>query len=655
MTHNCNLELGLSQTLLILLPMANVPPLHYICSETVSVGSIVIVPFRSKEVAGIVYKINPDEVFQGELKSVITVLDYCLADKFIQFLTITKNYYLADFGSIVKMVLPIPISAKHSFDQHIVESQFPLASLNSEQQQAYLELTQAIKPCLLFGITGSGKTEVYFHLIADVVGAGKQALVLLPEIALSEQIIQRFMKSFGFACAVWHSSITPANKKKTLSGILNGDVKVLIGTRSSLFLPYKDLGLIIVDEEHDDSYKQDSGIYYNARDMAILRAHVFEHKVILASATPSIETYRNVQRGKYQMVKLQNRYNDAALPDVAIIDMTKEKMPKQHWISPSLKAQMQKYLDAKQQVLLFINRRGYAPLLICSLCGYKVNCVYCSTSLVVHKAKNRLECHQCGFTAKLLVNCKECGSKDTFVPCGPGVERLLEECEKLFPDLRIIALSKDNMATRQAAAQILDKITNHEVDIIIGTQIITKGYHFGKLNFVGIVDADIGFSNSDLRSFETTFQILQQASGRAGRETNGQVMLQTYQPSAKILQYIATNDYEGFAQTELASRESAHMPPFNKAAIMTLTGVKQAKILEIAKDVIAACPKQSGVKIMGPALAFISKVKGRYRYKILFIFSGQISVQKYLALALQRIKLPSSITLKIDIDPYTFG
>jgi primosomal protein N' (replication factor Y) len=639
-----------------LLPLPNVPLLYYYYCQTDSItqGDLVLVPFRKKQVCAIVWQVNPSDAYKGDLKQVISKFSYSLAVTFLNFIQKAKNYYLADLGSIAKMALPVEIDDKCPALIQDIPSALNLSDLCDEQARALHDINNTSKPILLYGVTGSGKTEVYFHLIADVISKGLQALIILPEIALTQQITSRFEGRFGFEAALWHSSITNTKKKKTFKGIIQGSVKVIIGARSSLFLPYNNLGLIIVDEEHDKSYKQESSIHYNARDMAILRGHMLGSKVILASATPSIESYYNHKQNKYSMVRLLSRHGNATHPNIRIVDMKQQKLAKNHWISTELQQKMQQYLDAKQQVLLFLNRKGYAPLLLCKSCGFKINCLYCSTSLVWHKSKNRLECHACGFYTKLFKSCPECKKLDPFIACGPGVERLYEEVMSLFSTYRVLIISKDQMSNIKEISAILDKITNYEVDIIIGTQIIAKGYHFPKLNLVGVVDADIGLSSCDLKSDEMTFQILQQVSGRAGRETSGEVLLQTYQKSAEVLNYIAANDYQGFIEYELQNKQLANLPPISKIAILMITATSEIKAAEVAKNIITKAPRSNGIKVLGPAPALLTKLKGRYRYHILVTCNKALDMQNYLSIWLGNCSVPSYATLKINIDPYGF-
>ncbi len=639
-----------------LLPLPNVPLLYYSydSADPITRGDLIIVPFRKKQVFAIVWQTEPLEAYQGALKQVIKKLPYTLTKTFLDFIQKAKNYYLADLGSIAKMVLPVEIEDKYPALQQDIPTSFNLPDLVDEQTQALNEINNTSKPILLYGVTGSGKTEVYFHLIADVISKGAQALVILPEIALTQQITSRFEMRFGFQAALWHSSVTNVNKKKTLKGIIQGSVKVVIGARSSLFLPYNNLELIVVDEEHDKSYKQDSSIYYNARDMAVLRSHMFSSKIVLASATPSIESYYNYKQNKYHMALLHNRHGAEAKANVRIVDMKEQKLKKNHWISDDLQQKIQQYLDNKQQVLLFLNRKGYAPLLICNACDFKIKCLHCSTSLVWHKSKDRLECHACGFYTQLFKSCPGCKALNSFIACGPGIERLQEETMKLFGKYRVLVISKEEMSNIKDINIILSKISNYEVDIIIGTQIIAKGYHFPKLNFVGVIDADIGLSSCDLKSDEMTFQILQQVSGRAGRETSGEVLLQTYQKSAQVLNYVVENDYHGFIEYELQNKRLADLPPISKVAVLMITATSQAKAALIAKNIIAKAPKSEGIKVLGPAPALLTKLKGRYRYNILVVCQKALSIQNYLSIWLSNCHVPSYATIKVDIDPYSF-
>ncbi|WCR57347.1 MAG: Primosomal protein N' [Rickettsia asembonensis] len=439
-----------------------------------------------------------------------------------------------------------------------------------------------------------------------------------------------------------------------LRGILSDKVKVVIGARSSLFLPFKNLGLVVIDEEHDDSYKQDDGILYNARDTAIVRGTFDKAQIVLCSATPSIETMYNIEIGKYQLVTLVNRYKNVDLPNIEIIDMTKEKLSKNSYLSKLLIEAIKDNLDNKKQVLLFLNRRGYAPLMLCKACGHRFTCKFCSSWMVVHKATKKLECHHCGYQSKIFSSCPECLEDETLTICGPGIERIEEEAKALFPESKIAVISKDHAKNPEKIAQLLHQMENLEIDILIGTQMITKGYHFPNLTLVGVIDADLGSNNADLRASERTFQLLHQVGGRAGRgDGKGVVYLQSYYPNNIIFSYVKAGDEDSFFANELEIRKSAGMPPFSKTASVILSGSNESKILEIARDMVRIVPK-ANVKILGPASSLMSKLAGKYRYRILIIADKKFNLQKYLKFWLSLIKIPSFCHLKIDIDPKSF-
>lgn len=648
----------------ILLPLPKLFLLDYIITDDlqVEVGDLVIVPFRNKDVTGITWQINSTsdiaklKIVKGKVPE-----EYRISQEMLDFIVRVSAYYLIDECSVAKLVLPVniaepPIKVK----KQDIPIDFALPSLSTDQQHALAQLKELDIPSIIKGVTGSGKTEVYFHLIADYLQKGKQVLIMLPEISLSHQIIKRFIARFNFEPVIWNSSITKAQKKMALRGILSGSVKIVIGARSSLFLPYSNLGLIIVDEEHDTSYKQEEGLLYNARDMAVLRGSLSNKfisnniKVVLVSATPSIETIFNTHLGKYQLIELQSRYKEASMPSVQIIDMRQEKLKKNCWLSSNLVAAIRENLAKKEQVLLFLNRRGYSPLMLCKLCGYRFACTQCSAWLVVHKATHRLECHHCGYQSKIHTSCPQCLAEDSLTLCGPGIERIAEEAQNLFQDNKIVVISKDHMLQPEKIKELLYKMENNEVEILIGTQIITKGYHFPNLTLVGVIDADLSSTVVDLRSGERTFQLLQQVSGRAGREhKKGRVLLQTYYPDNIVLTTLKNGSEDQFIKYELENRQLAEMPPFTKIASIILTSKNQYKVLEIAKKLVTIAP-ESSARILGPAKALMSKLAGRYRYRILIVADKKFNLQKYLKLWLSSIEIPSSCHIKIDIDPQSF-
>lgn len=644
------------QIIRVLIPKISLFPLDYASTSVHSVGDLVQVPFRNKNITGIVWEINCKDSGK-KLKPVCSESHFptSLNDNLIQLIKKAAKYYLAELGTVAKLVLPIDINeAPIKIYEQKIENNIRLAELTDYQNQTLKIIENNTRPTVIKGVTGSGKTEIYFHAILNQVKNGKQALIMLPEIALSTQIVTRFQERFGFEPAIWNSSITKAKKKRILRGIISGDVRVVIGARSSLFLPYKKLGIIVVDEEHDSSYKQNEGILYNARDMAVLRGSIEKCQTLLASATPSIETLHNVENGKYNIVHLNNRFNDAYLPDVKIIDMKHEDLERNTWISSTARNAIRKNIEQKQQTLIFLNRRGYAPLMLCKACGYRVNCKSCSASMVMHKKLNKMECHHCGNISKVHTKCPDCNETDSLILCGPGIERINEEILKLCPEVSSAMISKEQSTKPAEMQKLLESMQNGDIDILIGTQIVTKGYHFPDLTLVVIVDADLGFIGGDLRASEKTFQLLHQVGGRAGRaDKSGNVLIQTYFPEHKVIQALAEKKEDIFINEELLSRKEAEMPPFSKMAAITITGKNPDKTLQMAKNFVAKAPK-SEAKIMGPAEAMMLKLSGRYRYKILVLVNREFNMQKYLKLWKEHSQIPSSYQIKFDIDPHNF-
>ncbi len=641
------------KTALILLPQAKLFPLDYGVPEGMSVvrGQFVVVPYRSKHKVGVVLDVDIVSVAK-KLRNIEKILPEKVSENMLDFIKKSSTYYLEEMGSMAKLMLPIDLTDEknEAFEQEFTNINLP--ELSKDQKNA-LEQISKNNISVLHGITGSGKTEVYFYLIKKALEEGKQVLLMLPEIALSKQIIQRFEERFGSKAVVWNSSITPAKKRNYFVGIMRGSAKVVIGTRSGLFLPYQNLGLIIVDEEHDHSYKQDEQILYNARDMAIMRGHIEKIPVVLGSATPSLETFHNIQQGRYAEVFLTSRFGDAVLPDVVAIDMRKK--PKNSWISNELKQAITTKLEAHEQVMLFLNRKGYAPLLVCSTCGHRATCGSCSTALVYHKAAHKLNCSHCGFYTKSYVNCPECSGENTMIPCGPGVERIHEEVTAYFPDANIQIMTREEMNTTKKAGDVIANIMSGKTDIIIGTQIITKGYHFPRLTFVGVIDTDIGLSGGDLRSSEKTFQLLYQVGGRAGREQKkGMMYLQTFNPQSECIRLLKEHDYNGFMRAELAGRITAHMPPITRMAALIMSGKNELMVKRVMSDIIKFLPKTDRVIVLGPVAAILSKLQDKYRYRIMLIADKQFNMQGYIASMMQCIDQKILSDLRVDIDPYNF-
>ncbi|PCK00482.1 MAG: primosomal protein N' [Zetaproteobacteria bacterium] len=522
---------------------------------------------------------------------------------------------------------------------------------------------------LLDGVTGAGKTEVYFEAVAEALKQGQQVVILLPEIALSNAFLKRFKSRFGCAPALWHSHLTPAQRRSAWRGVAQGDSRVVVGARSALFLPYKNLGLIIVDEEHDPAYKQEDGVIYNARDMAVVRAHLGKIPVCLVSATPSLETMLNAWEeplgsGRYKHLILESRFGGAVLPDISVVDLRADRPDRQCFLSSAVLEAVQKTLDAGDQSLLFLNRRGYAPLTLCRTCGHRFECPRCTAWLVEHRSSGRLHCHHCGFQTAIPKNCPECDDMDSLAACGPGVERIFEEAKLNFPDARIMILASDTADSNEELKAMLDEIIAGEVDIIIGTQIIAKGHHFPNLTFVGVIDADLGLKGGDLRAAERTYQMLHQVAGRAGREQKrGHVILQSWMPDHRIMKAMASSSHGGgrdeFLSVEAAEREAANMPPYSRLVAIIISGREESLVFEVAKALGRASPQgvnDDGLRIqtLGPAPAPMARLRGRYRYRLLVRADKAINIQKTVAHWVHGVKTPSTVRVYIDIDPQSF-
>jgi primosomal protein N' (replication factor Y) len=513
------------------------------------------------------------------------------------------------------------------------------------------------EPFLLDGVTGAGKTEVYFEVMADILrqSSTAQMLILMPEIALSNSFITRFTDRFGCKPALWHSSVTPAQRRLTWRSIAAGQTRVVVGARSSLFLPYANLKMIVVDEEHDTAFKQEDITRYHARDMAVVRGQKGKIPVILSSATPSLETMHNVWEGKYTHLKLPDRFGGAELPDIHMIDLRVDKPERQKFLSPTLLDELEKNIGVGEQSLLFLNRRGFAPLTLCRTCGHRLECPKCTAWLVEHKRHNRLQCHHCGYSSKIPSNCPSCQDENSLVACGPGVERIAEEVQEKFPDARTLILASDITDTHDKLMTALTDIQEGRIDIIIGTQIIAKGHHFPKITCVGVVDADLGLSGGDLRASERTYQLLNQVSGRAGREKlKGRVYLQTYNPEQPLMKMIQQNKRDDFLEQEARERANAHMPPFSRLASIIITARDEGKATEAARALGRNFPAAEGVTLYGPAPAQMYRVRGQYRQRLLIRAEKNLNIQKLIREWIGAVKLPSSIRVDIDIDPQNF-
>ena len=508
---------------------------------------------------------------------------------------------------------------------------------------------------LLDGVTGSGKTEVYFEAIAATLAAGRQALVLLPEIALTAQWLKRFTARFDAPPFEWHSDLTGAERRHGWRAAISGEASVVVGARSALFLPFPSLGLIIVDEEHDSSFKQEDGVIYNARDMSVVRARMGEFPIVLSSATPSLETMINTETGRYDRLILPERHGGASLPAIGLVDMRDEVLDRQSWLSPTLQQAIVDTLSAGEQVMLFLNRRGYAPLTLCRTCGHRLECPNCTAWLVEHRLEGRLQCHHCGLSIRLPEACSKCDAVASFAACGPGVERLAEEVMLRFPNARFEIMASDTVQSPAAAGALVQRMQAREIDILIGTQIMAKGHHFPLLTLVGVVDADLGLAGGDLRAAERTYQILHQVSGRAGRaERPGRVLLQSYRPDHAVMEALVSGDRDRFMSAEAASRERHHMPPFGRLAALIVSGPNMGAVDDVARALGRARPTGEGITVLGPASAPLSILRGRHRRRLLVKATRDINVQALLRSWLARVRLPGSVRVQTDVDPYSF-
>jgi primosomal protein N' (replication factor Y) len=509
---------------------------------------------------------------------------------------------------------------------------------------------------LLDGVTGSGKTEVYFEGVAENIRRGKQSLILMPEIALTGQFLDRFAKRFGVRPAEWHSEVAPRKRARTWAGVASGEVNVVAGARSALFLPYSDLGLIIVDEEHDGAYKQAEGVHYHARDMAVVRARINKIPIVLSSATPSVESEVNARKGRYRRLALPQRFGGQHLPSISAIDLTKEGPSRGRFIAPRLVQAVHQAIERKEQALLFLNRRGYAPLTLCRTCGHRFGCPNCDAWLVEHRFRQRLVCHHCGYSVHSPKNCPNCQAVDSFVACGPGVERLEEEVHSLFPEARVMILSSDLIVSIEKMREELTEIAEGRVDIIVGTQLVAKGHNFPKLNLVGIVDADLGLANGDPRAAERTYQLLNQVAGRAGREEGrGIGFLQTHQPQHPVMRALISQDRDAFYSAEIEARERQGYPPFGRLAALVISGGDRHSTEAFAKQLAAAAPFMEDVRVLGPAEAPLAVVRGRHRFRLLVKSSRSFDLSNYLRQWLAAAPKPKGkLALEVDVDPQSF-
>ncbi|MFA6967741.1 primosomal protein N' [Bosea sp. (in: a-proteobacteria)] len=533
--------------------------------------------------------------------------------------------------------------------------------LSEDQAAAAAALVASVKAAaygvtLLEGVTGSGKTEVYFEAVAEAVRLGRQSVILMPEIALTAQFIDRFEARFGVRPGLWHSAVTGRKRERLQAAIASGEAKVVAGARSALFLPYKDLGLIVVDEEHEAAYKQEDGVAYHARDMAVVRGRIENAPVILTSATPSLETRVNAERGRYTHLKLPERFGGRSLPTLGLVDLRQDKPQRGRWISDTLAKAIAVNLEAGEQSLLFLNRRGYAPLTLCRDCGHRFQCPNCSAWLVDHRFRRALVCHHCGHVERRPNECPQCHAVESLTACGPGVERLAEEVATLFPQARGIVLSSDFPGGTERLKQELMAVASGEFDIVIGTQLVAKGHNFPGMTLVGVIDADLGLTSGDPRAAERTFQVLRQVTGRAGRgERPGRALLQTHDPSHPVLKALVSGDPERFYAAEAASREAAGLPPFGRLAGLIVSASSQAEAEGHARMLARCADAPEGVSVLGPAEAPLAVLRGRHRMRLIVKTEREVNLQDYLRAWLKRGgKAKGSVRVAVDVDPQSF-
>jgi primosomal protein N' (replication factor Y) (superfamily II helicase) len=715
-------------SVLLPLPLGRAYTYQVPAAIRLELGDFVSVPLGVREVAGVVWDGEIDEVPPAKLKSVLARLDVPpMPESSRRFAEWVAKYNMASLGAVLKMLMSVPDALKpakqvtayslatelpeikmtaarikvievlkgspplpatmlvkeagvgtsvikglvkigvlHSVDLpplptfKVPDWQAPGPTLSAEQSEAAKNLRAHVKAgefavSVLEGVPGSGKTEVYLEAVCEALAQGKQALVLLPEIALGAQWLGRFKERFGCAPAEWHSDLTQGTRRKTWRAVATGEAKVIVGARSALFLPYKDLGVIIIDEEHDQSFKQEDGVIYNARDMAVVRANLGNIPISLVSATPSLESLRNAMQGRYEHFDLPDRHGGAELPDISIIDMRQDRPDPGKWISPKLIEALKETFAAGEQALLFLNRRGYAPLTLCQGCGHRFQCPQCTAWLVEHRYIGRLQCHHCGYQVKPPEKCPSCEQEDKLYACGPGVERLAEEVAELFPDIHAEIAVSDNIHTPGQAQELVHQIEDRKVDLIIGTQIVAKGYHFPYLTLVGVVDADIGLTGGDIRALERTYQLLYQVAGRAGRaERPGRVVVQTHDPQNAVMQALKNGDHKGFIETLSQDRERSKMPPFGRLAGVILSGADERAVDQAARNLARTAPRNDGVTTLGPAPAPLALLRGRHRRRFLVKADKDVNIQARIRAWLKATELPRKVRVQLDIDPYSF-
>ncbi|MGV6812119.1 MAG: primosomal protein N' [Brevirhabdus sp.] len=605
---------------------------------------------------------EPDRMTEAREKVLAVLEDFAGSDFTLKELADMAGVGTGVVKGLVKQGAVAEVDTPRDQPYATLDPDLPGKALTEDQARAAEVISEGVQAgrygtTLLKGVTGSGKTEVYLEAVAACLRAGRQALVLLPEIALTSEFLKRVEVRFGARPAEWHSGVTMTERRRCWRMVAEGGAGLVVGARSALYLPFRDLGLIVVDEEHDTSYKQEDGVVYNARDMAVLRASLNSAQVVLASATPSLESWANAEAGKYARVDLTSRFGAAVMPSMRAIDMRAEEVPAGRWVSPTLQAAVTARLAAGEQSLLFINRRGYAPVTLCRACGHQVGCDHCDARMVEHRFLKRLVCHQCGETKPMPEACPACEVEGKLAPVGPGVERLAEETAELFPDARLAVLSSDLFGSARALKAKIEEIAEGAADIVIGTQLVAKGHNFPLLTLVGVIDADLGLHGSDLRAAERTFQLVRQVAGRAGRaEKPGEALLQTFQPEHPVIRAILSGDEEGFWRAEADERRAAGVPPYGRMAGIVLSSPDSQAVFDLGGAMARndGPLRQIGAQVFGPAPAPIARIRGRHRVRLLIKADKGAPIQAAVSRWLGQFKVPSTLRVQVDIDPQSF-
>ena len=645
----------------VLLPKVFNFPFTYNTNQlSLKIGDFVEVPFGKKTEVGIIWPGKTIDLKNIKIKNINKKYNnFSLDQELINFMKWFASYNMMPLGLVLKMSIGNKLHLKKKKDNNFTQTKKKIKKfeLNEEQKEALNFLNSADKKfevSVLQGTTGSGKTLVYFERIKKIINKKKQALVLLPEIFLTNEFKSRFEDFFGFEPAVWHSKITPKNKRIIWNGVIENKIKLVVGARSSLLLPFRNLGIIIVDEEHDTSYKQDEGVIYHARDMAISRASFEKIPIHLITSIPSIETYNNIKNKKFKHIKLTKRYKDYPLPKTKIINLNVKKI-RNKYISEETIELVKNFLNKNEQVLFFLNRRGYAPYLICKKCGYKLICSNCSMYLTFHKTKNKAICHHCAAEKEILRNCNETKECE-FIMYGPGVEKIFEEVCKIFPSKKVEIFSSDYMKKKDQAKSLFNRITTNKVDILIGTQMISKGFNFQKLNCIVVIDADFSGRGYDLRTTEKNIQLYHQLSGRAGRfSSNSLIIYQTLSPKDVTLNELIKNNSEELLKKELILREKNSLPPFSRLIAIIVSAKTHRLSLDGANEIKSHLKKIPDLEILGPVDSPLLKIKKKFRSRLLIRFNGKKLMQKKISNLLNTLKISSKIKLTVDVDPVNFG